>query len=118
MLTGTQSAEQSRPHRFGHASISVLDGKTKVWPREAAGQSWGDTTPQPAQSESGRVDSTWRKWARLESARSNSERISGAAWLSARGGHHVLLRGPLLRLYLPGLRQRGRRVEQGAQLHL
>ena len=48
MLMGTQSAEQCRPRRWGQASSAVLSGNTMVRDLDAAGQSSGDMTPQPA----------------------------------------------------------------------
>ena len=71
------------PEGRGQASRAVLSGNTMFRAPDAAGQSSGDMTPQPASSACAELTSTWRKCALLESARRSSERMSGAAWLSA-----------------------------------
>ena len=83
MLMGTHRAEHPRPRRLGQASSAVLSGNTMVRALDAAGQSSGDMTPQPASSAWAVLTSTCRKWALLESARSSSDRMPGAAWLRA-----------------------------------
>ena len=83
MLMGTQSAEQFRPRRLGQASSAVLSGNTMDRALDAAGQSSGDMTPQPTSSDCAELTRTCRKWALLESASRSSDRMPGAAWLSA-----------------------------------
>ena len=83
MLMGTHRAEHPRPRRCGQASSAVLSGNTMVRALDAAGHSSGDMTRQPASSAWAVLTSTCRKWALLESARSNSDRMPGAAWLRA-----------------------------------
>ena len=92
MLIGTHNAEQPRPRRFGQASSAVLEGNTMVRALDAAGQSSGDITPHPASSACAVLTSTCRKWAVLESARSSSDRMPGAAW---RGLRHEVEDGRL-----------------------
>ena len=51
---------------------TALDGKTRVLPRRAAGQSDGDTTGQPGRPVTGSVVTAWRKCDALLSATSTS----------------------------------------------
>ena len=83
MLTGTHSAEHCSAAKVRTGIERRAGREHHVRVLDAAGQSCGDMTPHPTSSACAELTSTCRKWALLESARSSSDRISGAASLRA-----------------------------------